>query len=187
MKKTVLVFIFLAASLTICVVPVFGDGGGGIFMGYHVDIDIDDDNLRVDMGNPGYMYSGGYGYGVSGYQINGGFGYYLEDKKQSGTLSGGFGGVISGIRILKMPLNVNLVSWTGFGAVQQLTGDVEKTAFCISEEIALEIGLPVFRWFMPIVYAGYTASMSLSPNSPGEAYVAHNPVLGIRLVWGKFY
>jgi hypothetical protein len=55
------------------------------------------------------------------------------------------------------------------------------------EEITLELGIPINRWFMPSLYAGYQIAGNLAPGKPFEDFLVYTPVIGMRVAWGKFY
>ncbi len=169
---------------------LFADGGGGMSFGYQTTTYPFLENYSVANNNMDLIYYGGYGYGVSrkGF-ITGGFGFTIMDSGSSSGFAGGFGGIINGIRLLDVPVTISLTSWTGFGGVY--TGPYSNTPyrgfFTIFEEIDLEVVLPLMRWFMPTIYAGYQLAGNIIPGRFGQQYFSYTPVIGIRLAWGKFY
>lgn len=187
MKK--LVFLLLS----IMIIPsVFagGGGGGGVFYGYQVsNYDFLLENYEIPNNTLGLSYFGGYGYGVSRDGIiSGGFGMAIVDTELDSGITGGFGGVINGIQILDWPIHLSLVSYTGFGGIY--TGSHSSTPnsgfFAVSEEIDLEIGLPLFGWFMPTVFIGYQVAGNIIPGDLFSSFFSYSPVVGIRIGWGSF-
>lgn len=176
--------------LILATAGAFADGGGGMLMGYQISRYPFLDNYEVAGNNFGLGYYGGFGYGVSNNRgIVGGFGIAIMDMTGESGIVGGFGGIISGIRIFKSPINVSLVSWTGFGGISTGRYRVGGRAgyFALMEEVNLEIGLPVFKWFMPTVTLGYQVTGSLIPGIPFSSFLSYTPVAGFRIQWGKFY
>ena len=146
------------------------------------------DENDIENNNMDLYYSGGFGYGISRNNvISGGFGYAVYASEDENTPLGGFGGVINGIRLLRYPFNVSLMSWTGFGGITINSVDGKKNSFAISEELTLELGFPLFRWFSPTIYAGYQVIGSLGSGETFEDFLSYTPVLGFRFQWGKFY
>ena len=169
---------------------MYADGGGGMLVGYQISRYPFLDNYEVAGNTLGLGYYGGFGYGVSdGRGIVGGFGMAIMDMTGNTGIVGGFGGIISGIRIFKKPINVSLVSWTGFGGIStgSYTVDGRDGFFAITEEVALEIGLPILRWFMPTVVVGYQVTGNILPGAPFTSFLSYTPVIGMRIQWGKFY
>ncbi|MEW5814072.1 MAG: hypothetical protein AB1798_01585 [Spirochaetota bacterium] len=171
-------------------IVVFADGGGGITFGYQISQYPFFKNYTILNNNMGLIYYGGFGYGIQEkHGIKGGFGYVLMDAGNGSKITGGFGGIVNGLRIIRFPLHVAIVSWTGFGGVY--TGRYETTAgkafFCVSEELELEIGIPLLSWFMPTIYAGYQVTGNVIPGSLFQTFLSYTPVIGFRIVWGKFY
>lgn len=181
-------FVLLAFSLSLS--SAFADGGGGTTWGMQAASYPFLDGYDVPNNSAGLVYYGGYGYGISGsHRINGGFGYVIADPLHDTGLIGGYGGVISGFRFLKLPVNLSLVSWTGFGGVYTgaLATPSNRGYFCISEELSLELGLPIQRWLMPVVYAGYQVAGNIVPGTVFQSFLSYTPVFGVRVAWGKFY
>jgi len=182
---------FLLALLlsTAPLVGTVADGAGGVTCGFQTASYPFLESVRVVNNNYGLAYYGGYGYGVRDHMISGGFGYVIADPTGESGAVGGFGGVISGVRILRLPIQISIVSWTGFGGIY--TGvdqyDRGRGFFCASEELSLEVGLPITRWLMPVVYAGYQVAGNLVPGPAFQAFFSYTPVVGVRLAWGKFY
>ncbi len=164
-------------------------GGGGMFVGYQVPEYPGVDTVYPLSSNLGLSHVGGFGYGVnSRNEISGGFGYAISDADKSRGIKGGMAGFISGYRFFSQPLYFSLVSWTGFGGIY--TGNAGTTPhqgyFCVSEEIDLELGLPVVDWFMPVVFAGYQVIGNIAPGQAFQGFFSYSPVVGFRIVWGKF-
>lgn len=182
--------LFSSFILFIAVAFAAADGGGGMFFGYQTSTyPFLKDNYEIPNNSLGLAYFGGYGYGVSWDQvITGGFGHAVLDTEGSSGIAGGFGGVINGFRILKWPFNLSIVSYTGFGGIY--TGKHQevpnKGFFAVSEEIDVEIGLPVFDWFMPVVYAGYQVTGNIIPGTMFQTFLSYTPVIGCRIAWGSF-
>ena len=173
-------------------VPVFaeGGGGGGMYLGYQITRYPFLDNYEIASNTLGLAYYGGFGYGVSEKRaIIGGFGAAIMDISGGSEIAGGFGGFISGFRIFHKPINLSIVSWTGFGGIS--TGiqriDDSRGFFALFEEIVLEVGLPILRWFMPTIYIGYQVAGNLIPGFPFNSFFSYTPVAGFRIQWGKFY
>ena len=182
MKKSLFIIILLISGITF----IFADGAGGFYSGYQVSSFPFMDGDSFENNNMGLYYSGGFGYGVSWNNvISGGFGYAVYRSEDENTPIGGFGGVINGVRLLKYPINISIMSWTGFGGIS--TNNSEGKSFAISEELTLEVGLPVFRWFSPTIYAGYQVIGSLGSGEPFEEFLSYTSVIGFRFQWGKFY
>jgi hypothetical protein len=138
----------------------------------------------------GLMYYGGFGYGIRGKRkIHGGFGFALSDPTGQTDIWGGFGGVMSGYRLIKRPVTLSLISWTGFGGVYtgRHTTNPGSGYFCISEELDLELGIPLLRWFMPVIFVGYQIAGNILPVPPVRGFLSYTPVVGIRITWGDFY
>jgi len=167
----------------------FADGGGGFFHGLQTTEYPFLKGYPIRSSSPGLMYTGGYGYGVSGHEITGGFGVGLKDCESATGIAGGYGGVIYGMRGLLGPVNVMVVSWTGIGGIKFTDPAGGGTAGYVigTEEVDLEIGVPVLPWFMPVFYAGYQVMGNLGPGRPFEDFLSYTPVIGIRFAFGKFH
>ncbi len=186
MKKSLIVVTLLMLSISL----MFADGAGGFYSGYQVSSFPFMDGDSFGNNNMGLYYSGGFGYGVSWNNvITGGFGYAIYASEDENTPIGGFGGVINGIRLLRYPINISLMSWTGFGGISTSSSDGggNGKSFAISEELTLEVGFPLFRWFSPTIYAGYQVIGSLGSGEPFEEFLSYTSVVGFRFQWGKFY
>ena len=186
MRKALL----LGGLLAVIGVSAGADGGGGMFMGYQVAEYPFLERYTVRNNTMGLSYFGGYGYGVAGKRtITGGFGFAIVDPDLSTGIAGGFGGLISGIRLIKRPVNLSIVSWTSFGGigVGDIDADESSGYFALSEEVCLEIGLPIFRWFMPTIYVGYQVAGNLIPGRLFQSFLSYTPVVGLRIQWGDFY
>jgi len=178
-------------TLLIMIIPfVFSDGAGGFYSGYQVSSYPFVDGDGFENNNMGLFYTGGFGYGINRNNIiTGGFGYTLFESKDGENPLGGFGGVINGVRILRYPINISFMSWTGFGGISTglYTSDSENGSFAVSEELTLEVGFPLFRWFSPTIYAGYQVIGNLGTGKPFEDFLSYTSVIGFRFQWGKFY
>ncbi len=166
-----------------------GYGGGGMTTSYQLAAPSGVVNYEATGPGPGLSYVGGFGYGVDGRgQIRGGFGYAVVDRSDERGIKGGMAGFISGYRFISQPFNLSLVSWTGFGGVSTgNSGSHPQTGyFCVSEELDLELGLPIARWFMPTLFVGYQAIGNLAPGPVFQSFFTLAPTAGIRLTWGKF-
>lgn len=185
-KKICLLGIVLLLSYT----AAFADGGGGVFYGQQVTQYPFFENYDITNNTMGLIYYGGFGYGIDEEEIiKGGFGMTIYDPTWQSGIVGGFGGVIAGLRILKLPINISVISYTGFGGLY--SGKHKETPnsgfFAISEEINLEIGVPIFKWFMPVIYAGYQIQGNVLPGRLFESFLSYTPVLGVKMTWGIFY
>ena len=183
----VLVLILILALLPTA--GVFADGGGGFFYGLQTSEYPFLKGYPIRNNSLGLMCSGGYGYGVHGHEITGGFGVGLTDFEKNTGIAGGYGGVIRGLRLLAFPFNLMLTSWTGIGGLKinkPATGE-EQGFLIVSEEVDLEVGLPVLPWFMPTLYAGYQIAGNIYPDKAFAAFFSYTQVVGVRLAWGKFY
>lgn len=167
----------------------FADGGGGFFFGSQTASYPFLPGLPVQNSSPGLDYVGGYGYGGSGHEISGGFGVGFSRSDDPAGTAGGYGGVIYGVRGLLGPVNIMLTSWTGIGGIRVYdpASGGGRGYLLFTEEIDLEIGLPIVRWFMPTFYAGYQVAGSLCPQEPFRGYFSYTPVVGVRFAWGGFY
>jgi hypothetical protein len=184
MKKNLFVLILLVLGMSF----VIADGAGGFYSGYQVSSYPFIETTGFENNSMGLYYSGGFGYGISRNNIiSGGFGYTLYGDADESTPIGGFGGVINGIRFLSFPINISLMSWTGFGGITNLSSEKDEGSFAISEEITLEVGFPLFRWFAPSIYAGYQVIGSLGSGEPFDEFLSYTSVIGFRFQWGKFY
>ena len=182
MKKSLIIVTLLMLSISF----MHADGAGGFYSGYQVSSFPFMDGDSFENNNMGLYYSGGFGYGVSRNNIiSGGFGYAIYRSEDENTPIGVFGGVINGVRLLSYPINISIMSWTGFGGISNNNSDGKS--FAISEELTLEVGLPVFRWFSPTIYAGYQVIGSLGSGEPFEEFLSYTSVVGFRFQWGKFY
>ena len=185
-KLAIVLVVFAAVSG----VSAVADGCGGMFYGlqtaeypFLADYPVRNNSL-------GLIYYGGYGYGVSGRSITGGFGFAVTDTGGDTGIAGGFGGVINGVRLCQRPVTISLISWTAVGGIStgnQTGEEQEEGYFAFMEEITLELGIPINRWFMPTLYAGYQVAGNLVPGKPFEDFLLYSPVIGVRVAWGEFY
>ena len=136
--------------------------------------------------------SGGGGGMLIGYQTST---YPFLDKYPVANNSmeliyyGGFGGFVTGYRFLDAPVNLSIVSWTGLGGISTgiLPAYGYKGFFTVLQEVTIEFGLPIIRWFMPTVFSGYQIAGNMIPGVPFKAFFSYTPVVGFRLQWGSFY
>ena len=164
-------------------------GGGGITGGYQLGASSLLPAYSTAGAGSGLSYVGGFGYRVNNRgEISGGFGYAVIDQSDQRGIKGGMAGFISGYRILSQPFNLSLVSWTSFGGLYVgSAGPHPNTGyFCVGEELALELGLPLNDKFMPVVYVGYQVSGNVAPGPLFQDYFSCAPTVGVRLAWGKF-
>lgn len=185
-KLAVLLALYIALAGT----AGFTDGAGGMYYGLQTSEYPFLKDYPVRNNSLGLAYYGGYGYGVHGHTITGGFGFAITDTDGDTGIAGGFGGVINGVRFIDWPVTVSLISWTAIGGIStgnQEGGDGEEGFFAFVEEITLELGIPINRWFMPSLYAGYQIAGNLAPGTPFEDFLVYTPVVGMRVAWGKFY
>jgi len=179
----------LILALAVAGSVAFADGGGGTYYGAQTSRYPFLDQYSPTNNSMGLVYCGGYGYGVSDRSIIGGFGAVLQDPDNETGIRGACGGMVNGLRLVRQPVNLSIVSWTGLGVI--FTGSyptADKRHFLyVSEEIDLELGLPLTRWFMPTLYAGYQVAGNLVPDRPFSSFLSYSPVVGFRLAWGKFY
>ncbi len=180
----------LAAVILFTVaVTAFADGGGGAFVGYQMARYPFLSNYELPNNSLGLMYFGGFGYGVSSRNwITGGFGYSFLDVSTGSGVAGGMGGFINGYRILRRPVHLSVVSWTGFGGLYTGNHAVNpgRGYFCVFEELDVELGIPLARWFMPVLFAGYQVGANVIPGRPLRDFVSYTPVAGVRVSWGRF-
>jgi hypothetical protein len=182
--------VLLALFIALAGVDGFTDGAGGMYYGLQTSKYPFLKDYPVRNNSLGLAYYGGYGYGVHGHTITGGFGFAITDTDGDSGIAGGFGGVINGVRFIDWPVTVSLISWTAVGGIStgnQESGDGKEGFFAFMEEITLELGLPINRWFMPSLYAGYQIAGNLAPGTPFEDFLVYTPVVGMRVAWGKFY
>ena len=184
------------SAVAVCVVICGGGlsaagGGGGVFFGYQTfTYPLLSDYYSFASNSLGLAYYGGYGYGIANNQrtIAGGFGMAIMDIEGDSGIAGGFGGFISGFQLLRRPISLAIMSFTGFGGIA--TGsyrpDGVRGFFAISEEITLEIGIPLIEWFMPTVYAGYQIIGNVIPGQLFSTFFSYTPDIGIRIQWGDF-
>jgi hypothetical protein len=185
-KIAILLVLFLALP----VLSGLADGCGGVFYGLQTSAYPFLKDYPVRNNSLGLAYYGGYGYGVHDRSIIGGFGFAFTDTDGDTGVAGGFGGVVNGFRFVRWPVNLSLVSWTAVGGIStgnHEDGDSEDGYFAILEEVTLELGFPISRWFMPTLYAGYQVAGNLIPGAPFRDLLVYTPVVGVRLAWGKFY
>jgi hypothetical protein len=184
--------ILTLAVLAVGASPACADGGGGMFLGYQTSEYPFLERYDVTNNTMGLMYYGGFGYGVDwDGNIAGGFGFTIHQEPLPGdpVIAGGVGGFIAGRRLLARPLNLSLVTWTGVGGIGrgQTPQESAEGYFIGFVEIDLEVGIPITRWFMPVVYAGYQLAGNFVPGTLFETFVSYTPVIGARICWGKHY
>jgi hypothetical protein len=182
--------VLLALFLLLTGLTAFADGCGGLYYGLQTSEYPFLKDYPVRNNSLGLAYYGGYGYGVHGHTITGGFGFAITDIDGDTAIAGGFGGVINGVQFIDKPVTVSLISWTALGGIS--TGNQEGESgeegfFAFMQEITLELGIPINRWFMPSLYAGYQIAGNLIPGTPFDDFLVYTPVIGVRVAWGKFY
>lgn len=181
----------LIAVLGLCVLfPVIADGAGGAFWGsqqIHYPWASYEDSIfsstadRLD-------YVGGMGFGIDhDGTVSGGFGVgFSEQKDGEKGVSGGFGGLITGHRIFKRPLNLIGLLFVGVGGVSDegsADPKLQDGVFSIMGEGTLEASLPL-SFFHPTVYAGYQVIASVGSGGIGETYLSYSPTIGFRMLFG---
>ena len=174
--------IVLAAAL--CVLPLStacAGGAGGLTWGQQfVDSQLSNSDFQG-------TFSGGYGYGVTSHgQRIGGFGLAVRSSASSGSLDGGFGGLILGQEAHAGPFLLAINLWTGFGG---LRGDPSLPAggsLALFEELDFELGLGFIPWMEVTGYAGMQAIARVGAGRPLFSGVMYTPVLGVRVAWGSF-
>lgn len=186
-RKLAILLALLVVFSALSGISVFADGCGGMFYGLQTTEYPFLKNHPVHNNSMGLAYYGGYGYGVHGRTITGGFGFAITDTDGDTGIAGGFGGVINGVRFVDWPVTLSLISWTAVGGISTGNQESDDGFFAIMEEITLELGIPVNRWFMPTLYAGYQIAGNLIPGTPFEDFLVYTPVVGARVAWGKFY
>ena len=184
--------ILIAAYLLFFAISAFADGGGGMMFGYQATDYPFLENYGIRDNDLGLIYYGGYGYGIDRRgNITGGFGVAIMDPGMEETgISGGFGGVINGYRLIKRPLTIDALLFTGFGGISTGTYETESGGsgfFGLFLELDLEVGIPVTSWFMPVIYAGYQVIGNLIPGDFFSHFISYAPVIGGRVSWGKMY
>ena len=180
----------LALFIAVGATAASADGARGIYYGLQTSEYPFLKDYPIRNNSLGLACYGGYGYGVHGNTITGGFGFAITDTDGDTGIAGGFGGVINGVRFIDRPVTVSLISWTAIGGIStgnRESGDGEEGFFAFREEITLELGIPINRWFMPSLYAGYQIAGNLAPGTPFEDFLVYTPVIGMRVAWGKFY
>lgn len=165
------------------------DGAGGILMGRTMGSH--PLALQYDLpSNAGELvYFGGYGYGTERHGVlSGGFGIAILDRDSANGVAGGVGGFITGLRLMRSPVHVALVSWTGVGGIfAGRLGTSPGRGYVVGfEEVDLEIGLRLSSWFMPCAFVGYQLTGNLVPGRPLQERVTYAPVAGVRVAWGRF-
>jgi hypothetical protein len=165
-------------------------GGGGMSFGYQTLTYPFLERYPVVNNSLELIYYGGFGYGVSSNRtITGGFGFAIMDVAGESEIAGGFGGFLTGYRLLDRPVNISFMSWTGLGGISTgvlPVGEYEGF-FALLQEVTVEIGIPLVRWFMPTVFAGYQIAGNLIPGAPFITFFTYTPVIGFRLQWGSFF
>ncbi len=185
MNKAVLTMLLILIFIPFC---LSADGGGGMFWQQQVseypfakDWDLESTDMNLHM-------VGGFGYGIAGDgRITGGYGYGITSEEGTpGAISGGFGGIVNGYRMFEGPLHFAVVTYAGIGGIHReaMGESPDESWFALSLEIDVEVGLPVFGWFMPVVYAGYQYMGGIFPSETDEVFQSYSPVLGIRLAFG---
>ena len=144
MNKKSVVCIAVLAMVVAAVAVAQSGGGGGMFLGYQTSSYPFLEQYPVANNSMDLIYYGGYGYGVSSKgAVAGGFGFAIMDVAGGSKIAGGFGGIISGIRLISKPISISLISWTGFGGISTgiYRADNYGGFFAFLEEVTLEIGV----------------------------------------------
>lgn len=133
-------------------------------------------------------YVGGMGYGISSRgDVAGGFGVaFSENVEGEDGLSGGFGGLISGHRLIDRPINLLALIYAGVGGMSDPSSadtDLQDGVFAVMGEATLEASLPML-FFHPTVYIGYQAIASVGHGDIGDVFLSYAPTIGFRLLWG---
>jgi hypothetical protein len=190
MNKKRCLFVFILLTMVIGILSAGSGGGGGMLIGYQTSTYPFLEKYPVVSNSQELIYYGGFGYGVSwDGTITGGFGYAIMDVAGDSEIAGGFGGFITGYRFIDRPVTVSIISWTGLGGISTgvLPSRGYKGFFGLLQEVTIELGFPIIRWFMPTLFAGYQIAGNLIPGVPFEAFFSYSPVVGFRLQWGSFY
>ncbi|MBN2048835.1 MAG: hypothetical protein JW760_00200 [Spirochaetales bacterium] len=182
MKKTVcILFLF-----SLCLFTLSADGGGGMFFGRQQSGYPFFEDLVVTNNSLGLTYYGGYGYGISsGNTITGGFGLAVTDPLNEAGISGGFGGLMNGVRLIKRPVTLQIINCAGLGGVS-LGMNQSEGFFGFFDELTLELGIPLVSWFMPVFYVGYQVFGRIGTRENLFELYSYTPVMGIRIGWGDF-
>jgi hypothetical protein len=187
-------YIVIGILVLIAAFPVTAETGYGI--GVHAGYQLLSypflENLKGWNNDSPLAFYGGYGYHVTdGGMIAGGFGSLIVDRRETDT-GGAVGGFILGKRYTAGPVNVSIISWTGFGpvstawGVEDLSIDGETGFICFMEEVDLEIGVPLFHWLMPTAYVGFQVIGNIHEWDNFNGFVSYAPIVGIRLQFGEF-
>ncbi|MBN1648459.1 MAG: hypothetical protein JW874_10525 [Spirochaetales bacterium] len=182
--------LFLLFFLTCALASVFARGAGGMMFGYQtLTYPFLDENYDIPGNNLDLSYFGGFGYGVSrDGVITGGFGFALMDMSGESGIAGGFGGVINGIQLIGWPVQLNLLTFIGFGGIYTGSNSENPNAgfFALLGEVDLELGIPLTPWFMPSIYIGYQVAGNVIPGEIFTSFLSYTPVIGVRIAWGSF-
>lgn len=170
---------------------LFADGAGGTYWGSQKTTypwESQDDPVFSSTAHQ-LDYVGGMGYGIRrDGRVAGGFGlgFSERDMEKDQGLAGGFGGVISGYRVIQYPVNVLTLIYAGVGGVSDVTSEdprMRDGSFAVYGEATLEVSLPLV-FFHPTLYAGYQVIASVGEGGVGDAFLSYSPTVGVRILWG---
>ena len=182
-------FIFLLIICSSAVTYAFPYGGaGGLFYGAQ-GTNLLFSQLPLPNISSGLSYFGLYGYGVSNNCIIGGFGFATLSNSiwtEADGVAGGFGGLISGYKILDRFIQINLMVWLGLGGFGIGNAEDSSGFFGYYAEVNLEIGIKLQKWMYLFFYIGYQTVGNLIPGPMYTEFHNSSPVFGARLAFGSF-
>jgi hypothetical protein len=181
--------VFVLILTLLATAAASADGGGGYFSGSHVSEFPGLEELTLASSDVGLVYQGGMGYGVN-YRgvLSGGFGLFITDNAFPDGLTGGFGGVVGGYRLIKRPIDVTFMSQVGLGGFstgESRPADEAPGFAALLVEGTISAGLPL-GIVMPTAYAGYQVIGRLVPGGLAAGTLIYSPVIGIRVLFGDF-
>ncbi len=172
------------------VATLFADGVGGAFWGgqHNAYPWESEDSPIFSTTRDELDYVGGMGYGISrDGTVAGGFGVgYSASDEDGGGVSGGFGGFITGHRIVDRPVNLLGLLYVGVGGIRDsrtLESEARGGVFAVLVEGNLELSVPLM-FFHPTFYAGYQVIASVGDGGLGEQFLSYSPTLGFRMLFG---
>ena len=195
-----LLVLLLAAS------PAFSAGGGGVEYIFNAGSDLLPflekllpADARLDARTGSILGVGGFGYGVGrdGFKT-GGFGIGFWDTGIDATvpavggnvqsISGGFGGILSGTQHRFGPvvfaLNTRVAAGGVAAKVQPESGKAYNGgSFALLAGADIELGVTFTRWMLVSGFVGVTGGVGFG--SPDPVFVAV-PTIGARITWGSF-
>lgn len=182
LKFFILSFLFCFILFAIFSIDVyaFDFGCGGLFFGVSSDWSF---ITFLHSNTQPLNYYGAYGYGVLGRYIIGGFGLaVLNDSIYygDGGFAGGFGGLISGVKIIRTYVfDLDLLWWLGLGGV----GFYDEGYFAFYNEFTLELGIRFTRWMELFFYVGYQFIGNLIPG-PALDFSNNTITIGTKVAFG---